>query len=342
MRLTKKIALLAACLATIAVTVGAAPPAGDDAALERGRTLTQAFYRGELEAIAADFSAQASAAIGGLDGLAAFRQQVLEQLGEEVEVLDEVVGEQQGATVYTRTSVFDGFEGPVVVIWAFGPDGAIVGFAVQSSQPTTEAASRFLDYDTKAQLRLPFDGAWTVFWGGRSVEQNYHAAYTDQRFAYDFVVMRGGSTYSGEGSSNEEYHCFGLPILAPGDGVVVAVENSVPDNEPSVFDAEDPLGNHVIIDHGHAEFSFLAHLRQGSVVVEPGMPLQAGDVIGKCGNSGRSSEPHLHYHLQNSAEPLAGEGLPAQFQGYLADGEPVIRGEPLQGQTVERCASCDE
>ena len=93
-------------------------------------------------------------------------------------------------------------------------------------------------------------------------------------------------------------------------------------------------GNQVVIDHGHAEFSFLAHLQQGSVAVQPGQSVAPGDTLGLCGNSGNSSEPHLHYHLQDSGEFGAGEGKPAQFRNYTADGEWVEVGEPVQGQRI--------
>jgi murein DD-endopeptidase MepM/ murein hydrolase activator NlpD len=102
---------------------------------------------------------------------------------------------------------------------------------------------------------------------------------------------------------------------------------------------EQVLGNHVIIDHGNQEFSFLCHLQNGSVTVKPGQTLAAGDALGRCGNSGRSSEPHLHYHMQNKPEPFRGEGLPAQFSNYRAGDTVVPRGEPKRGETVSAGAA---
>lgn len=106
------------------------------------------------------------------------------------------------------------------------------------------------------------------------------------------------------------------------------------DNKPGVMDRDHPTGNHVILDHGNGEFSFLAHLKQGSVAVKVGDRVKPGDKLGLCGNSGNTSEPHLHYHLQTTAKFGAGEGLPAQFLNYIADGKEVARGEPVQGQTI--------
>ena len=65
-----------------------------------------------------------------------------------------------------------------------------------------------------------------------------------------------------------------------------------------------------------------------------GSGLRAGDPVGRCGNSGNTSEPHLHFHLQTTAELGAGEGLPAQFVAYRVDGRVVRGGEPVRGETV--------
>ena len=78
----------------------------------------------------------------------------------------------------------------------------------------------------------------------------------------------------------------------------------------------------------------LAHLRQGSVAVGQGQQVAAGDTLGRCGNSGNTSEPHLHFHLQDSPVFGQGNGLPAFFNDYTADGKAVDRGEPVQGQVV--------
>ncbi len=175
-------------------------------------------------------------------------------------------------------------------------------------------------------------------WGGRSVAENYHAASPDQRFAYDFLVTEGDSSFSGDGTQNEDYYCFGKSVVAPGAGTVVEAVDGVQDQPPGQLNPDAPLGNHVIIDHGNGEVSFLAHLKKGSVAVEAGQEVAAGDVLGACGNSGNSSEPHLHYHLQTDAVfygGAGGEGLPAQFRAYLADGKRVERGEPTRGQVIE-------
>lgn len=191
-----------------------------------------------------------------------------------------------------------------------------------------------LDYQTRTPLRLPFQGEWYVLWGGRERSANVHVITMDQRFAYDFLVGVNGQSNTGDGSVNEQYYCFGRPVVAPGAGVVVEASDGVEDNKPGERSSGHPLGNFVVIDHGNGEFSFLAHLRRDSVAVKTGDPVKPGDRLGACGNSGNSTEPHLHYHLQTTGRFAGGEGLPAQFLDYVADGREVARGEPRRGQTI--------
>jgi len=195
----------------------------------------------------------------------------------------------------------------------------------------------FFRYETQTTLHLPFAGEWYVYWGGRSLAENRHITANDQRFAYDFLILangHSGQSYRNSGETNSDYFCFGLPIYAPADGRVVAVEKDISDNVPGEMNAKVPLGNHVILDHGCAEFSFIAHLRQGSIAVENDQQVRLGQILGRCGNSGNSSEPHLHYHLQSTAVPFRGDGLPAFFEDYVADGQFFARGEPRARQTI--------
>lgn len=317
--------------------------AADSTTMRDGRMLTQEFYQGSVEAVSVRFSEALSAGIGGSAGLSTFRSQVMAQLGEEIEVLDERVTASGQDRVYHRSARFANFGGAVAVVWAFDPDNRVSGFVIRPEEATQEAAdSRFLDYETRTELRLPFEEEWTVVWGGRTVAENYHAAHSDQRFAYDLLIVEDGRSHRGDGRRNEDYHCFGRAILAPAQGVAVVAVDGIADNPPGEFDSTAPPGNHVVIDHGHGEFSFLAHLRQNTLRVSPGDSVERGQVLGECGNSGRSSEPHLHYHLQNTPDFGRGEGLPASFVQYLADDVPVQKGEPVRGQRIRpRRVSCE-
>lgn len=110
--------------------------------------------------------------------------------------------------------------------------------------------------------------------------------------------------------------------------------SDLPDNTPGVMSPQQPLGNHVILDHENGEFSFLAHLKQGSVQVKLGDRIEAGTLLGTCGNSGNSSEPHLHFHLQTTAILFRGDGLPAFFCDYYVRGKVFERGEPIAGDII--------
>lgn len=302
-------------------------------AQQLGRQCTADFYEGRVEQVWERFGPAMKSALGSADKLKAFREQVTGQLGEESAVESETVTASGPVQTYVRVARFSRFPEPIEIVWSFGDAGSVEGFYIRPQQKPAE--SKHLEYQTKTDLRLPFKERWHVFWGGRTLAQNYHAVAPDQRFAYDLIIMKDGSSHAGDGQSNEQYHCFGQPIFSPGAGRVAAAVDGIADNKPGQMNPQQPLGNHVIIDHGNGEFSFIAHLRQGSVKVQPGQAIERGDLLGLCGNSGNSSEPHLHYHLQTTTDFGRGEGLPAQFREYVADGKPVDRGEPTKGQAIE-------
>lgn len=327
----------AAALALAAGPVCAAAQQADSAALMRGRQYAQWLYEGRADTLWALFSPQMRAAIPSADALRAMQQQIQAQTGAETEVLGDRILDPPpapGFVGYVRSARFAAAPMVLDLTLVMDSAGTIHGLNLRPQQTREPAASQFLEYETKTPLRLPFDGDWYVFWGGRTVDQNYHAAHRDQRFAYDMVVVRGGRSHSGDGTRLEDYHCWGQPILAPGAGTVFTAVDTLPDQQPGQMDPRNPPGNHVVLDHDNGEFSLLAHLRRGSVAVRAGDRVAPGQKLGECGNSGNTSEPHLHYHLQNGPVFGRAEGLPAQFNAYLADGQPVARGEPVKGQTV--------
>ncbi len=150
-------------------------------------------------------------------------------------------------------------------------------------------------------LRLPFEGAWLTFWGGDNPEQNIHHATYLQKYAFDFIqVDENGKFFRTDGKTNDDYYSFGQSILAPGDGEVIEAIDGMRDNLPGTSNHYMAMGNFVLIKHADHEYSLLAHLKQGSVCVKAGQQIKSGEKIGECGNSGNSSDPHLHFHLQDS------------------------------------------
>ena len=91
-------------------------------------------------------------------------------------------------------------------------------------------------------------------------------------------------------------------------------------------------GNYVVVEVAPREFLFIAHLQAGSVAVAPGDRVAAGQVIGRVGNSGNSSEPHVHLHLQDTPTSYLGEGIPFFFHGYRVHGVETARGMPIGGR----------
>ena len=86
-----------------------------------------------------------------------------------------------------------------------------------------------------------------------------------------------------------------------------------------------------------SEFLFIGHLRPGSVAVRQGERVEAGQWIGRVGNSGNSSEPHVHLHLQDTIRPYLGKGIPFYFHHYRQDaGRRVERGMPQGGRSDDQ------
>jgi murein DD-endopeptidase MepM/ murein hydrolase activator NlpD len=197
---------------------------------------------------------------------------------------------------------------------------------------------------SRVAFRLPLDGPITVGWGGATPDLNAHVSVPDQRWAYDLVVTRDGKTRRGTGKSLGSYYCYGQPVLAPASGTVYATFDGDPDMPPGrLGGGHDSCGNQVVLQVAPDEFLFLCHLQRGSVRVKPGQRVAAGEPLARVGNSGNSSEPHLHLHLQDTPTLLLGEGIPLEFRNYRTGGGIVARGMPtggvkggkLVGQVVE-------
>jgi murein DD-endopeptidase MepM/ murein hydrolase activator NlpD len=176
--------------------------------------------------------------------------------------------------------------------------------------------------ETHAQstsYRLPVEGTWTVV-NGSPIKDHSHSWFpATQRYAYDFVITddEGRSRPAGTDTSIENYYCYDQPVLAPADGVVVDVH----DGDPELGwggGFSHPLkhsftGNAVTIRHAEGEYSSLVHLVPGSIAVEPGEHVERGEQVGRCGHSGNSAEPHLHFQLHDHPTFEISAGLPVRF-----------------------------
>ena len=154
------------------------------------------------------------------------------------------------------------------------------------------------------------------------------AARIAQRFAIDWVQLGdNGQTFTGDRLKNQNYRCYGVEALAVGSGTVSAIKDGIPENIPGPTSRAVPItietvgGNHVILDLGGGRYAFYAHLQPGSLRVKVGDKVKRGQVLGLVGNSGNSTEPHLHFHISNSNSPLASEGLPYVIESFEVQGK---------------------
>ena len=188
-------------------------------------------------------------------------------------------------------------------------------------------------------LFLPFRSEWFVFWGGDAKRLNAHHDTPNQKFAFDFIITDGkGKSHKGNGENNKDYYCFGKEILSPADGKVIEVIDGVRDNKPGSLNPYSAMGNAVVIEHSKQEFSVLAHFKLESINVKREDKVQAGQLLGLCGNSGNSSEPHLHFHLQDSPIIQDGKGIKCFFQKVIVrkNGKKLLKEKhsPLKGEII--------
>jgi len=201
----------------------------------------------------------------------------------------------------------------------------------------------------ETELAAPFDGEWETVNGGVTKDTSHSWGLVSQRYAYDFVVTENGSTHEGDGDDLRDYYAFGEPIRAPADGTVVKTLDKLrdypnPGGGRTEWRTWQITGNYVVIEHADGEYSMLAHLQEGSVAVESGDEIARGDVVGRCGNSGNSSEPHLHYQLMDRANFWTAAGLAPRFVDAAVDRDddrdldPEIYGDPEDGDACSLAA----
>ncbi len=309
-------------------------PVMSAAAEERGRKLFEMFKAGQASAIWASYPAEGKKDPENGKKFEAMLTQVKAKLGPETSVVEERITPymMKRVTIYSRLSQFANVKVPVETVVMINENGATEIFTVRPLNSPPEGHNA--GYKDTAKLKLPFNGQWFVYQGGHGVFDNAYQVTDDRQFAVDFVLLKNGSPFEGDASKNEQFYCFGQPVLAPGDGRVVRTVNDIGDNAPGKPSQDAPNGNMILIAHSDNEYSLLTNLKQNSVKLKHGDLVKQGDPVGECGNSGASAAPMVHYRLQNSSGFPSAHSLPAQFVDYIADGKPVQVGEVTKGQTV--------
>lgn len=173
---------------------------------------------------------------------------------------------------------------------------------------------------SKVEYKLPFDGEWTAVNGGFEKQFSHSWGVPTQRYAYDFLIMdEFGKTYNGENPVDVgAYKCYGKEVLAPADGTVMEIGTDCEDGKIMLPDsmeatAKDIRGNYILIKHAEDEYGFIGHLQPQSIFVKVGEKVQTGQIIAKCGNTGNSSEPHIHFHVQDGINFFTSAGIPIRF-----------------------------
>ncbi|NPB04862.1 MAG: peptidoglycan DD-metalloendopeptidase family protein [Aquificae bacterium] len=182
------------------------------------------------------------------------------------------------------------------------------------------------------EVGLPFSGRWTV-WQGFDGEWTHKGPW---RHALDFVITdEEGKTYRGSGYYLTDYYAYRKPVLSPVSGTVVEVVDGFPDNPPGQADKENNWGNYVLIYDWRGFYVLLAHFAQNSIKVKKGDRVERGTLLGLCGNSGYSPQPHIHMHVQLTPK-VGAPTVPFVIDAYVREGlELRDYSVPKKGERVE-------
>jgi len=182
-------------------------------------------------------------------------------------------------------------------------------------------------------ISLPFKDRWLA-WQGFDGKWTHKGEY---RYAYDFVKTDpSGKTNSGSGNLLTDYYAYAQEVLSPVNGRVVRVINLLPDNIIGSTDIQNNWGNEIIIESDMGVVVKLAHFAYDSIFVYEGQTVIAGSVIGLCGNSGNSPQPHIHIQVQNSILPHA-YTKPFVFVNYAHHEVFNLYGEPQENTEITHC-----
>jgi hypothetical protein len=176
---------------------------------------------------------------------------------------------------------------------------------------------------------VAFNGCCEIGGAHRAASQTVNGGiYFGQRFAIDWMRLDDkGRLLNGAEANLHSYAAYGADVIAVADGKVVAILDRLKEQTPgilpdmSTITLENIDGNHVILDLGGGAFAFYAHLQPGSIDVSIGQRVKRGQVLGKLGNTGNTSAPHLHFHIMDGLSTLGSNGLPYVIDSFDFDGE---------------------
>ncbi len=186
-------------------------------------------------------------------------------------------------------------------------------------------------------LSLPFFGTWRV-WQGFDGEWTHKGNW---QHAYDFLITGDdGENFRGLGLKLEDYYCWRKPVVSPTRGRVTHVVNHLPDNPIGHIDKTNNWGNCVVIYDDRGYYVELSHFAEGSIRVKPGDWVEPGQSLGICGNSGYSPQPHLHIHVQATAD-IGSKTLPFSFVGFIVENHYFSNDLPHPGTELQPAPTVD-
>jgi len=257
-----------------------------------------------------------------------------------------------GLTLAPNTALV-AFGKPMLLLGLPSGGLALIAHAKDNRGKPVEARSslKVEEHQSANTYSFPLAGTWYV--GAGPSLHSHHRWATMEEFALDLVALGGdGRTHKGDGTRLTDYYGYGRDVLAVADGTVVDVATggteandrlrrpgeSAEDFQKRTVAAQNELlaesykaviGNYVVVKHTGGEYSHYAHLKQGSVRVKSGDKVVRGQVLGQLGQTGNSTEPHLHFQLTDGPDPMYSRGIPIVFKDLPVEGLDLV-GRPLQ------------
>ncbi|MBR9831346.1 M23 family metallopeptidase [bacterium] len=252
------------------------------------------------------------------------------------------MNENNAIVITTFPLLFENLPDKIVV--------SVFGYDNQGKEVVSTNEIKVIQYKSNNQYSFPLKGTWSAF--GAPSLNSHHRWVGIQEFSYDFIKMdKNGNSHKKDGSKFKHYYAYGEDVVSVGDGKVVSVINAIEESD-ILLQSEDSdehwmkvkalqnelmqkgfeyvLGNHVIIEHENGEYSYYMHLKTNSITVQVGDTIKKGLKIGELGQSGMSSEPHLHFQLSDSPDILKSRCLPIVFSNIGDKNWNILYGEIIK------------
>jgi murein DD-endopeptidase MepM/ murein hydrolase activator NlpD len=266
-------------------------------------------------------------------------------IGSDIKLAGPILDRNRALLVVEQIFAFRGARDTLRVRVHGNVDGRVAEFTGSIPIKSEFAQNKYI---------FPLRGVWYAGYGA-SLHTGHRWAVPEE-FALDIAkIGESGLSHKGDGTRFDDYYAYGADVLAAADGRVTSAANDQQE-DPSAMQRPNETqeayfarlqkeqaerlakgltaitGNYVMIDHGKNEYSLYAHLKPGSVRVHVGDQVKAGDVIGKLGSSGNSTEPHLHFHVCDKPDPLMCAGIPVNFSNITIQWADLPR--PIQSGDV--------